>query len=72
MQNSELFLDNNKNITKIEQEQKIFTCAKCFLIECCCELDRLQIIDDDNKAIKNGYKKINDRWIKNSKTNKKF
>ena len=40
------------------------TCKKCFLIECCCEADRLQVIADDERAKKEGYTEINGRWVK--------
>jgi len=46
-------------------------CEKCYLIECCCEADRLQVLEDDAQAKKKGFKpiKIKDetRWIKTLK-----
>jgi hypothetical protein len=40
------------------------TCQKCFLLECCCEADRLQVLADDERAKADGYKEINGRWTK--------
>jgi hypothetical protein len=48
------------------------TCKTCFLIECCCEADRLQVIADDERAKKEGYIEINGRWVKNKKMLKKI
>jgi hypothetical protein len=50
-------------------------CDKCFYVdngvkiyfECCCEIDRLQVIEDENRVIRDGYKCVNGRWIKKSK-----
>jgi len=40
-------------------------CEKCYLIECCCEADRLQVIKDDERATADGYVENGDgRWVK--------
>jgi hypothetical protein len=46
------------------------TCKVCFLIECCCEADRLQVIIDNERAKAEGYVEINGRWIKKKKSKK--
>jgi len=38
-------------------------CDKCYLIECCCEADRLQVIQDDEDARNRGLIEVNDRWV---------
>ena len=49
---------------------EIEVCETCYLVECCCEADRLQVIADDRKAVEDGYfptdlKNNGDiRWIK--------
>ena len=44
--------------------EEICLCENCFLIECCCEADRLQVIQDDENARANGYVEVDDRWVK--------
>jgi hypothetical protein len=40
-------------------------CEKCYLIECCCEADRLQVIKDNERARADGYIELdNGKWIK--------
>ncbi len=47
-------------------------CEKCFYMDegkkvyytCYCEEDRKQVLIDDERARKEGYTKINGRWIK--------
>ena len=40
-------------------------CEKCYLIECCCEADRLQVIKDDDRARADGYIELdNGKWVK--------
>ena len=50
--------------SKILECPHVDVCEKCHLIECCCEADRLQVIADDERAIADGYREINGRWIK--------
>ena len=46
-----------------EEEEEC--CEKCYLIECCCEADRLQVIKDDERATADGYVENGDgRWVK--------
>tara|TARA_R110000751_G_scaffold229488_5_gene330997 strand:+ start:355 stop:870 length:516 start_codon:yes stop_codon:yes gene_type:complete len=46
-----------------------YCCKKCYLIECCCEADKLQVIKDDERAKADGYVENEDgRWIKNQAT----
>jgi hypothetical protein len=55
------------------------SCEKCsymengmrLYFECCCEKDRLQIIADDERAVKDGFIEINGRWIKKTEKLKK-
>jgi hypothetical protein len=43
----------------------IVVCDKCFLIDCCCEADRLQVIADNERAKKDGYVELpNGKWVK--------
>jgi len=42
----------------------IETCEKCYLIECCCEADKLQVIKDNERAISDGFIEVDGRWIK--------
>jgi hypothetical protein len=44
-------------------DEEIITCGKCFLTECCCEADRLQVIQDDENARANGYVEVDGRWV---------
>ncbi len=42
----------------------VVVCDKCFLIDCCCEADRLQVIKDDEDARARGYAPVDvKRWI---------
>jgi hypothetical protein len=62
-------------IEKVDKEEVVEVveevCEKChcFIKYCCCELDRLQIIKDDEESSKNGFVPVDDdgdvRWIKN-------
>ncbi len=45
-------------------EEEIFPCDKCHLIECCCEADRLQVIADDQAAAARGFVEVHGRWVK--------
>jgi hypothetical protein len=40
---------------------------KCFLIECSCEADRLQVLKDDEDARNSGLIQIDGRWNKGEK-----
>ena len=44
--------------------EEICLCENCFLTECCCEADRLQVIQDDENARANGYVEVDGRWVK--------
>ena len=46
----EKHLNNNCIVNEMKD-----VCVKCYLIECCCEADRLQVIADDEEAKKKGY-----------------
>jgi len=50
--------------SKIHQCPHVPVCVTCHLIECCCEADQLQVIADDERAIADGYREIDGRWIK--------
>jgi hypothetical protein len=60
MSNQTVFNEDN-----LQEELPI--CGKCFLIECCCEEDKLQVIKDDERARLDGYIEINGRWVKPSR-----
>ena len=47
-----------------EEDEEIFPCSKCHLIECCCEADQQQVIEDDQRATRAGFVEVNGRWIK--------
>ena len=47
-----------------EEDEEIFPCSKCHLIECCCEADQQQVIEDDQRATRAGFMEVNGRWIK--------
>lgn len=55
---------------KVVEEVEEVECNKChcFIKHCCCELDRLQVIKDDEEAYINGFIPVDDRgderWIK--------
>ena len=50
---------------KEETEDTLCVCEKCFLLECCCEADRLQVLKDDEDARNRGFVELeNGRWIK--------
>ena len=42
----------------------ITTCEKCFLIECSCEADKMQVIENDARARRDGYVEIEGRWVR--------
>jgi hypothetical protein len=44
------------------------SCEKCYLYECCCEADRLQVIQDNERAKADGFIEVDGRWIKPKKT----
>lgn len=48
----------------LEWDKSNGTCEKCKLYECCCEADRLQVIEDDERARADGYVEIDGRWVK--------
>jgi len=56
-----LLRDCKYNCPDEEEEE---TCEKCYLIECCCEADKLQVIKDNEKAIADGFIEVDGRWIK--------
>ena len=46
-------------------DEEIITCEKCFLTECCCEADRLQVIQDDENARARGLIEMpNGKWVR--------
>jgi len=47
-----------------EDEEEIFPCSKCHLIECCCEADQQQVIEDDQAATRAGFVEVDGRWMK--------
>ena len=48
-----------------KEEETLCVCEKCFLLECCCEADRLQVLKDDEDARNRGFVELeNGRWIK--------
>jgi hypothetical protein len=53
---------------EIEKLAGASVCHTCYLIECCCEADRLQKIADDEKAKNRGYREMTikgeTRWVK--------
>lgn len=53
---------------EIESFAGTSVCDKCYLIECCCEADRLQKIADDENAKNRGYREMTikdeTRWVK--------
>lgn len=61
-------IDELKAEKKKKKKKLIIVCAKCQLIECCCEEDRLQVLKDDADALKRGYAPVNEngdvRWKK--------
>ena len=61
-------IEVRKRIAETAEEElsvaeEIITCENCFLIECCCEADRLQVIQDDENARANGYVEVDGRWV---------
>lgn len=56
-------VDNTKEVDDVCEK------CHCFIKHCCCELDRLQVIKDDEESSKNGFVPVDDdgdvRWIKN-------
>lgn len=42
-------------------------CERCYLLDCCCEADRLQVIADNERARSEGFVEIDGRWIKKPK-----
>lgn len=55
-----------------EEEAKPKTCEKCFLIECCCEADKIQVEEDNARAKKEGYVELpNGKWRKETKREQK-
>jgi len=66
-----------KRKEEIEEEivEKVCDKCYCFINNCCCELDRLQVIRDNEEAYKNGFIPVDDagdiKWIKAKKSLKK-
>jgi len=72
----EFSLDGSKNthlgylcgvcLASVDEEEDLEECCeKCYLIECCCEADRLQVIKDDERATADGYvEDYKGRWVK--------
>lgn len=73
----ELNKKKKESILKQEEEVVEKVCDKCycFINNCCCELDRLQVIKDEEEAYKKGFTPVDNngdiRWIKLKKSSKK-